>query len=46
MSFKDEAAEITNAFTLFPRDFALRNYASSDQNPSWYMGCVSFDLLW
>ena len=40
MSFKTNA-EITGAFTLFPRDFTLRNYTVILTDPSWYMGYVN-----
>ena len=40
MSFKTNA-EITNDFTLFPRNFTLRNYEVILTDPSWYMGYVN-----
>ena len=40
MSFKTNQ-EITAAFTLFPRDFTLRNYAVIFTDPSWYSGYIN-----
>jgi glycerol transport system permease protein len=40
MSFKTNT-EITSAFTLFPRDFTLRNYAVIFTDPSWYKGYIN-----
>jgi glycerol transport system permease protein len=40
MSFKTNQ-EITSAFTLFPRDFTLRNYAVILTDPSWYNGYIN-----
>ena len=40
MSFKTNQ-EITAAFTLWPRDFTLRNYAVIFTDPSWYSGYIN-----
>ena len=40
MSFKTNT-EITSAFTLFPRDFTLRNYTVIFTDPSWYNGYIN-----
>jgi glycerol transport system permease protein len=40
MSFKTNR-EITSAFTLFPRDFTLANYAVIFTDPSWYSGYIN-----
>jgi len=40
MSFKTNQ-EITGAFTLWPRDFTLRNYTVIFTDPSWYSGYIN-----
>lgn len=40
MSFKTNQ-EITSAFTLWPRDFTLRNYTVIFTDPSWYSGYIN-----
>ena len=40
MSFKTNV-EITSTFTLWPRDFTLRNYAVIFTDPSWYSGYIN-----
>lgn len=40
MSLKTNA-EITNAFTLWPRELTFRNYQVILTDPSWYMGYVN-----
>jgi glycerol transport system permease protein len=40
MSFKTNQ-EITAAFTLWPRDFTLRNYMVIFTDPSWYSGYIN-----
>ncbi len=40
MSFKTNQ-EITGAFTLWPREFTLRNYAVIFTDPSWYSGYIN-----
>ncbi|HEY0032538.1 MAG TPA: carbohydrate ABC transporter permease, partial [Devosia sp.] len=40
MSFKTNQ-EITGAFTLWPRNFTLRNYTVIFTDPSWYSGYIN-----
>lgn len=40
MSFKTNT-EITSTFTLWPREFTLRNYAVIFTDPSWYNGYIN-----
>jgi glycerol transport system permease protein len=40
MSFKSNT-EITSTFTLWPRDFTLRNYMVIFTDPSWYSGYIN-----